>query len=333
MSKMKSSPPPKKPASGSNRKGSGIGCSILAGVFLVGLVAAVIAVGLGLANLLANGQAAVELSGLTDETSPEDMIAQREQAEARLNSYGWVDKEAGVVRIPIDQAMALVAEKGLPVGSEETEKPTPEEILATATPAPESESEALPTETPVAENGLIPQGDVPAATPLPASPETPEEGRASEAPDPGTPAVEDSLTATPAPIPQGDVPADASEPLSEVTPTLELSPTVSFTPTVDLANVSFKEHVLPILEQHCVQCHGGEKPEGGQRVEEGLILKTYDDIMAGSWNGSVIEPGDVAGSYLIEQIVTGRMPKEGEDLSPAEIEIITAWVEAGAPDN
>jgi hypothetical protein len=32
-----------------------------------------------------------------------------------LSSYGWVDREAGIVRIPIDRAMDLVAERGLPV--------------------------------------------------------------------------------------------------------------------------------------------------------------------------------------------------------------------------
>jgi len=31
-----------------------------------------------------------------------------------LNSYGWVDKRNGVVRIPIDRAMRLVLERGLP---------------------------------------------------------------------------------------------------------------------------------------------------------------------------------------------------------------------------
>jgi hypothetical protein len=32
----------------------------------------------------------------------------------KLNSYGWVDKAAGVVRIPIDRAMDLIAQRGLP---------------------------------------------------------------------------------------------------------------------------------------------------------------------------------------------------------------------------
>lgn len=40
--------------------------------------------------------------------------------ENTLNSYGWVDQKAGVVRIPIDRAMDLIAEKGLPVRSQST---------------------------------------------------------------------------------------------------------------------------------------------------------------------------------------------------------------------
>jgi hypothetical protein len=31
-----------------------------------------------------------------------------------LRSYGWVDEKAGMVRIPIDRAMDLMAERGLP---------------------------------------------------------------------------------------------------------------------------------------------------------------------------------------------------------------------------
>lgn len=34
--------------------------------------------------------------------------------EQKLNSYGWVDEKAGVVRIPIERAMQLIAERGLP---------------------------------------------------------------------------------------------------------------------------------------------------------------------------------------------------------------------------
>jgi hypothetical protein len=34
--------------------------------------------------------------------------------EDTLDSYGWVDQKAGVVRIPIERAMQLIAQQGLP---------------------------------------------------------------------------------------------------------------------------------------------------------------------------------------------------------------------------
>ena len=34
--------------------------------------------------------------------------------DTMLNSYGWVDREAGIVRIPVDRAMEILAMKGLP---------------------------------------------------------------------------------------------------------------------------------------------------------------------------------------------------------------------------
>jgi hypothetical protein len=36
------------------------------------------------------------------------------EEEKVLHSYGWVNREAGVVRIPIDRAIDLLAERGLP---------------------------------------------------------------------------------------------------------------------------------------------------------------------------------------------------------------------------
>ena len=35
--------------------------------------------------------------------------------EQTLSTYGWVDQKAGTVRIPIDRAMDLLAQRGLPV--------------------------------------------------------------------------------------------------------------------------------------------------------------------------------------------------------------------------
>jgi len=43
------------------------------------------------------------------------MAALRLQEDAILTTYAWVDRAAGVARIPIDVAMKQVIEEGLPV--------------------------------------------------------------------------------------------------------------------------------------------------------------------------------------------------------------------------
>ncbi|MFN8454463.1 MAG: c-type cytochrome domain-containing protein [Anaerolineae bacterium] len=193
--------------------------------------------------------------------SAEEVAVRRAQEEAQLESYGWVDKNASLVRIPISQAMALVADNRLPAGTPTT-TPTP-----TVTPTP-----------------TIP----PTPTPVPITP--------------GVPAATPSSTPTP-------------------------GPTSTPVPTVDLANVSFKNNVLPLFEQHCTKCHGGKEPE------QGLVLESYEGVMSGSVNGPVIEPGSIENSYLIELVTNGKMPKKGPRLTPEEVQIITEWVKQGAPDN
>jgi len=45
----------------------------------------------------------------------EDLVALRAREQARLTSYGWVNREEGVVHVPIERAMELLLEQGLPV--------------------------------------------------------------------------------------------------------------------------------------------------------------------------------------------------------------------------
>jgi hypothetical protein len=43
-----------------------------------------------------------------------DLRSYCESQKQELESYGWVDKQDGVVRIPVDRAMDLILERGLP---------------------------------------------------------------------------------------------------------------------------------------------------------------------------------------------------------------------------
>ena len=44
-----------------------------------------------------------------------DLEQYRTQEMELLHNYGWVDKGAGIARIPIDRAIDLISEQGLPV--------------------------------------------------------------------------------------------------------------------------------------------------------------------------------------------------------------------------
>ena len=90
---------------------------------------------------------------------------------------------------------------------------------------------------------------------------------------------------------------------------------------------SLPDNILPIFQEHCSECHGDDTPE------EGLVLTSYKDVMAGSFYGKVIQPGDPTGSYLVEMVSTGKMPKKGAKLTTAEIDTIIAWINAGAPEH
>ena len=98
-------------------------------------------------------------------------------------------------------------------------------------------------------------------------------------------------------------------------------------------SVSFASDILPIFQQRCAQCHGAEDENGEIRTEVSLNLLEYERVMAGSEFGTVIEAGDPDGSFLLDMIVAGDMPEEGDPVPEDEIAIIRAWIEAGAPNN
>ncbi|HEY1338172.1 MAG TPA: DUF1549 domain-containing protein [Bryobacteraceae bacterium] len=91
--------------------------------------------------------------------------------------------------------------------------------------------------------------------------------------------------------------------------------------------IDFQREVHPLLASRCLGCHSAEKRSGG------LSLATYDDVLNGGRSGAVVRPGNSAGSLIVQRI-TGpaatRMPLGGTPLSPAEIGVITSWIEQGA---
>jgi|ERR1051326_1169779 hypothetical protein len=55
----------------------------------------------------------------------QDLERFRQSEKQILDSYGWVDRQKGIVRIPIDEAMKLALARGLPSAEKAAPSPSP----------------------------------------------------------------------------------------------------------------------------------------------------------------------------------------------------------------
>lgn len=95
------------------------------------------------------------------------------------------------------------------------------------------------------------------------------------------------------------------------------------TPTPD-----FHADVAPILRDYCLGCHAGKDAEGGFRLETFALLKK------GAESGDVLNPRD-GKSALLTSVMRGEKPamppKKEPQPTEADIQIVEAWIAAGAP--
>jgi len=134
-----------------------------------------------------------------------------------------------------------------------------------------------------------------------------------------------SATEAPTELPP---PTDTAAPTDTAQATdLPTEPAAATQPAAEGTTVSFANDILPIIQSRCINCHGGD------RTEEGLVMKTHADLMTGSDNGPVVMPGDATNSQLVELVATQKMPKRGPKLTPPQVQLITDWVNQGALNN
>lgn len=88
--------------------------------------------------------------------------------------------------------------------------------------------------------------------------------------------------------------------------------------------VFFHSDIKPILESHCLKCHGDQE-KGELRL---------DSLAAALRGGESDEPAIVAGepneSLLVEMVKFGDMPPKGGALNDEEIALLVRWIEEGA---
>ena len=85
--------------------------------------------------------------------------------------------------------------------------------------------------------------------------------------------------------------------------------------------------VHAVLRDRCEHCHNEDKAKGG------LLMTSYEAILAGGEHGSAIIPGESASSRLVQMIegkLDPRMPYKEDPLTRAEVELIRRWIDQGA---
>src|SRR6516225_5541435 len=89
----------------------------------------------------------------------------------------------------------------------------------------------------------------------------------------------------------------------------------------------FPKQVAPILEQHCLRCHGAKMQRGGLSMASGA------DLAAGGDSGPVVVSGKPNESLLIAMIsgTKPKMPKKAAPLKPEQVAVLKKWIEQGAP--
>jgi hypothetical protein len=95
------------------------------------------------------------------------------------------------------------------------------------------------------------------------------------------------------------------------------------------AVISYNSQIKPLLNEHCIHCHGGVKQSGGfSLMTRELALRENDSGLP------AIVPGSPNQSELIRRIKLNnpeeRMPYEASPLHPKEIELLEQWIEQGA---
>ena len=93
--------------------------------------------------------------------------------------------------------------------------------------------------------------------------------------------------------------------------------------------VSFSREIRPILNQNCVQCHGGVRQKNGVS-----FIFREEALGVGKSGRRTIVPGDPDRSELIARVTSrdpdARMPYHGPPLPPAQIALLRRWIKEGA---
>ena len=93
--------------------------------------------------------------------------------------------------------------------------------------------------------------------------------------------------------------------------------------------VTFDDHVFPIFEKSCLNCHNPDKAKGG------LDLSSYPGTLKGGSGGKIVEAGDGSSKLLavVRRTSEPVMPPEGDAIPSSDIKTLESWIVGGLLEN
>ncbi|HSN60439.1 MAG TPA: hypothetical protein VLR49_05870 [Ferruginibacter sp.] len=91
-------------------------------------------------------------------------------------------------------------------------------------------------------------------------------------------------------------------------------------PCDTISTISYTQHVVPLLQQHCYGCHSGTGPSGN------IAMGTYATDKAIALNGKLFGTINYSNGF-------SPMPAGAPKLSNCNIAIIKKWIDANTPNN
>ncbi|MDB5349152.1 MAG: repeat-containing protein [Planctomycetota bacterium] len=97
---------------------------------------------------------------------------------------------------------------------------------------------------------------------------------------------------------------------------------------------TYEQDIKPILARKCIVCHSSRKIDKID-VSGGLALDTYEAVLRGTKDHSVVAANKASESELVRRLTSTeddrRMPQLDEPLGEAQRDIIRRWIDGGMP--
>jgi Protein of unknown function (DUF1549)/Protein of unknown function (DUF1553)/Planctomycete cytochrome C len=93
------------------------------------------------------------------------------------------------------------------------------------------------------------------------------------------------------------------------------------------AAVDFSHQIVPILREHCAECHAGDKKKGG------FSFNDRASLLEGGEDGPAVVSGKSAQSAMIASILSSdpdeQMPPKGKRVPAEQVALLKQWIDEG----